>query len=156
MPFFSRILDQIILLLPQRVWGILAFIDSLIILCLGLRPPTKDLPGVPLPPGTDKVVHFAMYASLAACLFRWQYPLEESGRKPGTFSPLWVVMIPALVGALDEFMQGNFSGRTQDFYDWVADASAGLVVLMIGLYYQRQNKKLQREALSPDFCDKTL
>jgi VanZ family protein len=154
-PFFSRILDQIILLLPQRVWGILAFIDSLLILRLGLQAP-KDLPRVSLPPGTDKVIHFVMYASLAACLFRWQFPLKENGRSPGPFAALWVLLIPMAVGALDEILQGHFSGRTQDFYDWVADASAGLVVLMIGLYYQRQNKKLQREALSPDFCDKTL
>src|SRR5690606_28082254 len=113
------------------------------IIMVGLRP-ASELPRVSrLPPGSDKVLHFAAYASLGACVFRSIYP--RNPRRPPAGIPLpWLpaMLLPSLVGLLDEVLQHYTArGRAGDPADWVADTFGGVFVCMLGLYFRRHAKE---------------
>lgn len=86
----------------------------------------------------DKVLHMLAYGTLAGLLFLGQ-------SKPVVQRSVIVVMVIALLGALDELIQRNFPYRTPDPMDWLADVSAAIAVCAIlaavrALWYARQRK----------------
>lgn len=79
-----------------------------------------------LPAGSDKVIHFKLYAIFAFLVAR--------AAKPGK-PPLRAMVVIAIAlfvwGALDEWHQIFIPGRGADVYDWTADSLgviAGLVI----------------------------
>lgn len=78
-------------------------------------------------PHADKMVHFGMYAVMAALAYK---ALADARDR----QPVWFVAIiaaaVAMVGALDELHQAIVPGRSMDPLDWLADA-AGAVAAVI-------------------------
>ena len=79
--------------------------------------------GIELPPPLDKVVHAAVFASLALLL-----DLALRQNRPGL--PMYrrhllVFVIVAIYGATDEWHQHFVAGRSGEFGDWLADATGG-------------------------------
>ncbi len=72
----------------------------------------------------DKVLHMLAYGTLAALLFLGQ-------SRPVLQRSMVVVLVIALLGALDELIQRNFPYRSPDPMDWLADISAAVAVCMI-------------------------
>lgn len=127
--------DSLIDVMPRGGWIVLSVLLAMAIIWTGLRP-ALDLPRISrLPPGSDKVLHFLSYAALAACIFRGIFP--RNARKPPLPIPLpWfpVILVPALVGMLDEFLQSyTRRGRSGDMNDWLADILGGIFVCAVGL-----------------------
>ncbi len=86
----------------------------------------------------DKVLHALAYGTLAALLFLGQ-------SKPVFRRSVIVVLVIALLGALDELIQRNFPYRSPDPMDWLADVSAAIAVCAIlaavrAVWYARQRK----------------
>lgn len=100
---------------PVIVWG-----------CMILG--ATSLPGRTLPAGpagSDKAVHFLVYAVLGLLAIR--------AAMPGSTAPLRTIALTvvavAAFAALDEWHQGFIPGRFPDAADWVADvagATAGI------------------------------
>lgn len=69
-------------------------------------------PGLAVGPliGPDKLVHAAVYALLAASLYR------ATGR------PVWAIVLATAYGCTDELHQAMVPGRTSDPFDVMADA----------------------------------
>lgn len=82
------------------------------------------------PDGWDKVVHCLFYGLLAGLLHA-----GFGGRRA-----LLAVALVMLVGALDELHQGSLPGRSEDIFDWLADAIAASVVVA-GLVWWRRGAK---------------
>jgi VanZ family protein len=84
----------------------------------------------PVPAGSDKSLHFALYLILA--LLGGRYQLGKDARaRTGVFI-LWAVIFMAYA-AVDEWLQ-PFVGRTADLIDWIADAvgvAVGTAVLIL-------------------------
>ena len=74
----------------------------------------------PAPVGSDKLVHFIAFATLA-------FPLARTGR---------FGLIPVLIGAIIEFIQPTFN-RSAELGDWVADTFGVLIGIGLGLAYRR-------------------
>lgn len=137
-------LDVIIGAIPQPAYAVLAVMCALLIIATGLRPAT-DLPrGLFLIPNLDKVLHATAYAGFAALVFRALYPLRASRPPVVAFAPVLVVLLPFLLGCLDETLQGYARGRGQDPLDLLADTSGALVACLIGL--QARAHSLRRRA----------
>lgn len=92
-----------------------------IILVLSLIPGNK-LPGIPLFPHIDKVVHALMYFGLAVLLVR---PLK---RLPGSRPYLWSVMICLVIGTAVEYSQAYLTvNRSGSFYDELANVLGAIM-----------------------------
>lgn len=87
------------------------------------------IPGAPRPPvdHLDKVAHFGYFFGGAILLSAYFF-----FKNPG--APAWrgilltVILVVALVGALDEFHQSFVPGRSgNDLFDWLADVAGGAV-----------------------------
>jgi len=79
----------------------------------------------PAPEGSDKLVHFVAFATLA-------FPLALSGR---------IGLLPVFVGASAyggaiELIQPSFN-RSADFNDWIADIAGVALGIMLALLYRR-------------------
>lgn len=85
---------------------------------LGSMPgPTKSIPSVE---GLDKVMHSVAFG--AATVFLW-----FASKKPRW----WIIAsLISMLGALDEYHQSFLSFRSCDFYDWLTDSLAALVVAL--------------------------
>ena len=121
----------------------LATLTVLIILCaywavLFYGTHTHLPPGV-LPGNSDKFIHCAAYAVLAALLLLLR---ATRGIFPWTsVIGRWIVV--AAYGAFDELTQ-MFVNRTTDLYDWYADvigAAIGLGVVTWSIWYFHSPKK---------------
>ena len=98
-----------------------------IILVLSLIPGNK-LPGIPLFPHIDKVVHALMYFGLAILLVR---PLK---RVPGSRPYLWAVLICLIIGTAVEYSQAHLAvNRSGNFYDELANVFGAM--LGVGFYH---------------------
>jgi VanZ family protein len=81
---------------------------------------------IPLPPGSDKVAHFLLYAIGGFCLL----PALWAGAtgKQRLCSVAAAVLLIGLFGALDEWHQLSTPGRSGgDVGDWIADVLGGLI-----------------------------
>lgn len=75
--------------------------------------------------GLDKVVHFSMYAVLAALILR-------GTRTPySTRTLLLVLGAVTLFSALDEFHQAFIPGRSMSAADWIADTLGALAGMLV-------------------------
>ncbi len=90
----------------------------------------------------DKVAHFAAYALLA---FFAVWVLPWALKAPRWYGG-WVLVILAIYGAVDEWLQQYVPNRQADLLDWLADvsgAAAGILVFYVvrGLYYSIAPRK---------------
>jgi VanZ family protein len=112
---------------------------AVVIIWNGLRP-VEAIPRVRLIPHTDKLLHFLAYAGFGALVLRVFVPFHP--RRPvlaGAFGWMAVLLLPALLGALDETLQGIANrGRTADIWDWVADACGGAAVVAMAWWDRRR------------------
>jgi VanZ family protein len=86
-------------------------------------------------PDSDKWLHLAVYALLAALVFR-------SAAVTWPDSPAWRLAVAAFVatslyGATDEWHQYHVPGRWADPLDWWADTSGALVGALLALARHR-------------------
>jgi VanZ family protein len=84
----------------------------------------------PVPAGSDKGLHFALYLILTLLGGRYQLG-KDAGTRAGVFI-LWAVIFTAYA-AIDEWLQ-LFVGRTAGLNDWVADmagVAVGTAVLIL-------------------------
>lgn len=118
---------------PWVWWGwLLTWAVLLFILSSESNPP---MPG-PEFPSRDKVLHCAYFSGGAFCFLLGLW---------GRGSPLktWRFAVAGMLftgfaGALDEFHQTFTPGRSgNDFFDWLADLSGGLLGAMIALLFLR-------------------
>jgi len=79
--------------------------------------PGARLPHIVAPAGADKVVHFAFFAVLGFLVLVAMRPRDAWRAVP------WVLLVIALFGALDEFVQQFIPGRDMELFDWIADVS---------------------------------
>lgn len=96
---------------PPVIW-------SLVILSLTSIPN----PHVPVPTGSDKWLHFIVYAVLGALVAR---AAEVTPRQWALLAA--VIISVSIFGALDEWHQALIPGRFPDVRDWVADFVGGIV-----------------------------
>ena len=82
-------------------------------------------PVVAAPPGTDKVVHHALYAVLAFLSMRAGWP-QSGSRLPWKLAVAVLVGVAAF-GALDEWHQQFIPSRAMELGDWLADATGVIV-----------------------------
>ena len=83
----------------------------------------------PAPEGSDKLVHFVAFATLA-------FPLALSGR---------IRLLPVFIGASAyggaiELIQPSFN-RSADINDWIADVVGVALGIGCGLLYQRLRRR---------------
>ena len=83
----------------------------------------------PAPEGSDKLVHFVAFATLA-------FPLALSGR---------IGLLPVFIGASAyggaiELIQPSFN-RSADINDWIADVVGVALGIGCGLLYQRLRRR---------------
>lgn len=94
-----------------------------------------SIPNPPVPPGLgrfDKVVHFAMYALLAALLV-WAW---ADGR-PSAIVVIATLLAVAAYGALDEWHQQFIPGRSMELNDWLADSAGALLGVLAATFTLR-------------------
>lgn len=82
-------------------------------------------PPPPVPEGSDKLVHFVAFATLA-------FPLARTGR----FGLLPVFVGASAFGGAIELIQPSFN-RSADVNDWVADIVGVILGIGLGLLYRR-------------------
>lgn len=79
----------------------------------------EGLPRLPLFPNADKLVHFLMYAALAAAA-TWE--MRKDGKNL-LFTALGAVVLASAYGGALELIQPYFPPRTCDLLDFIADAA---------------------------------
>lgn len=84
--------------------------------------------GPDTPVGFDKVVHFSMYAVLAALVLR----ATTSYRRVST--AVLVVLVLSAFGAADEYHQAFIPNRSASILDWVAD-TLGVIAGVLAVRY---------------------
>lgn len=139
-----RAFDYLVERMPRWGWLILALAAAMVIISVGMRPGDQLRTVGLLPRGMDKVLHFTAYAGLAVLLFRWRYPVVVSDPVRGALPWLWTILGPAVLGLCDEIMQSRTPGRSADPLDWLADTTAGCVVLALGLTRRYRALETQR------------
>lgn len=85
---------------------------------------------LPMFPGVDKVVHFIMFATLAAALL---FDLSRSKKATSAGRMMAVAGVAAILfGAVDELLQECLTdNRSGEALDWLADAGGVAAVLLI-------------------------
>ena len=83
----------------------------------------------PAPEGSDKLVHFIAFATLA-------FPLARTGR----FGLLPVFIGASAFGGAIELIQPSFN-RSADVNDWVADIVGVILGIGLGLLYRRLRRQ---------------
>ena len=98
--------------MPPLGWGLFIFLLTSI--------PLQQQPDA-FPSGTDKVVHLALYAVLAALTARGLASIA-----PLALRIIGTLVVIASTGAIDEWHQQFIPGRSADVFDWYADLSGGV------------------------------
>ena len=97
-------------------------------------------PNPPIPralAGTDKLVHFGLYAGLGYLVARSL--LQHS--LPG-IAALGALAIALAFGGIDEWHQQFIPGRSMDLADWRADATGAAVGILAALTIHRSRRPL--------------
>lgn len=125
------------------IYRIPKFVSSiavvLVVLYLTLFPDPFSGTKVPMFPGADKVVHFVMFFSVAACFYL------DFGRT-NMFSGklklgLFCFFIALVLGGFIEIMQFAMNlGRSGDVVDWAADAVGALIGIALSRFYMFKGK----------------
>jgi len=110
---------------PPLVWAALIFASS----------EMPRLPGGPVQPGLDKVLHLVAYAVQALL---WVRALGSSSARQAW---LWALVLSAGFGALDEFHQRFVPQRECSFWDWVADLCGAGAALMVAWVAAGRNSR---------------
>ena len=83
----------------------------------------------PAPEGSDKLVHFVAFATLA-------FPLARTGR----FGLLPVFIAASAYGGAIELVQPSFN-RSADINDWIADIVGVILGIGCGLLYRHLRRR---------------
>ena len=95
-----------------------------VILVLSLIPGNK-LPGIPVFPHFDKLVHAAMYFGLAVLLVK---PMGQYRLK---WSYLWIILICLVIGSLLEYFQATLAiRRSGSWEDELANVSGAILGIL--------------------------
>jgi VanZ family protein len=107
-------------LIPRRWWPPVIWLGAIFT--------ATSLPGSLLPettvPFADKAVHLFMYGVLGLLLARAMHNPPRTTRFRVTLAAFLMV---AAIGAFDEWHQQYIQGRSQEFADWMADTTGGLI-----------------------------
>ena len=122
--------------IPRRVWTACAILTALAIIFMGLRPAGQIPSGIFFFPHQDKILHFLAYAFLATLVYRSIYPFHPEREPHGRFPWLPILLVPFVLGSLDEYFQGLTGTRTRDPYDLLADTMAGILVCAVALRWR--------------------
>lgn len=126
-------------------------IVAVIIFYLCCLIPTNDIPDVgfdffiPM----DKIVHFLMYFGLSL-VASFNYIYDRKGKIIILKLVAFAILIPIVYGGLIEILQAKyFSGRSGDWYDFLADVLGSLSTLPFSLWFRRflLNRELEEEVL---------
>ena len=79
-------------------------------------------PSVPVPAGSDKLVHLGLYAVFAYLVIRAARPGLASWRALGV-----VLLVMGAWAALDEWHQSFVAGRAAELGDWASDVAGALI-----------------------------
>jgi len=93
---------------------------------------------------SDKVLHFSAYAVLA---FFAVWVLPWAIQRPH-FRGLWVFLLLAVYGAVDELLQNFVPHRQADVLDWLADIAGAAVGIAIYYLLRRIYRSLTRHKCS--------
>lgn len=114
-----------------RQYKLTIFYFILLLIAIGM--PGNDVPSVGIP-HIDKVVHFTMFAGLAACYY-WEHSKWQLQGRQALKSSIWLIG----VGAMTEVLQYFIPKRSCDFKDLLADA-IGIIVFSIILVIKTSSK----------------
>jgi VanZ family protein len=89
-------------------------------------------------PGTDKVVHFAVYLILGLLCRRWIGETRR-GKGQGSAAALGAILVFA---AMDELHQLFIPGRMASVSDWLADAAGGAAGIAVAAALNSTTKVL--------------
>ncbi len=107
--------------LPVIVWMALIYFLS-----------SRSFPDMPaMIPGTDKVVHMAIYAILCALLHR-AFRMQPNARL-ASMSLFLALGVTLLYGISDEVHQYFVPERSSDIFDVLADLSGGFIYIVVYL-----------------------
>ena len=85
--------------------------------------------------GSDKVVHFSVYALLATLVVRL---------RPGVGWALLSIALVSLYGASDEWHQSFTPGRSVELADWIADTSGAAIAVILYCGWPAYQRLLER------------
>lgn len=124
-------------------------IVAVIIFYLCCLIPANDIPDVEfkffIP--TDKIIHFLMYFGLSI-VASFNYIYDKKGKIIILKLVAFAVLVPIIYGGLIEILQAEyFSGRSGDWYDFLADVLGSLATLPFSLWFRHYllNKQLEEE-----------
>ncbi|MGQ0561089.1 MAG: VanZ family protein [Gemmatimonadota bacterium] len=109
---------------PALLWAAL-------LLFIGGR---SDVPTVESPLPVDKAAHFILYGVLGVlATLGWR----RAGRRPRL---LWVLVLAAMVGVIDELQQRSVANRYPEVADWFADVFGIGTAAALILRFSKENK----------------
>lgn len=128
--------------MPRSFWVVASVLCLIAIITLGLQPASRVGMSRLNFPNKDKVCHFIAYSGFAALVFRSIYPFQPFRRPALRWKAPWlpVVLLPFLLGAVDETLQGFAPGRSQDVYDLLTDSTAGVTIALCGLWARQRSR----------------
>lgn len=122
-------------------------IVAVIIFYLCCLIPTNDIPDVEfdffIP--TDKIVHFLMYFGLSI-VASFNYIYDRKGKIIILKLVAFAILVPIVYGGLIEILQAEyFTGRSGDWYDFLADVLGSLSTLPFSLWFRHYllNRELE-------------
>lgn len=99
---------------------------ALIVMGISWYLSSGTLDTIPLPPSvSDKIIHLVCFAGLGFC-WTWWFPKNSWIEKPWKHI-LYVTLLVAAYGIVDEVHQYFVPGRYASFGDWLADAAGGFL-----------------------------
>ena len=96
---------------------------------------------VPPLPQSDKLAHAAVYAVLAALLFRALWADETRPVAKGAL--LLAVVLASAYGAADELHQNFVPSRSCDVFDWLADTGGAAAAALVWPWLTRRFPRLK-------------
>lgn len=109
----------------MQIKKVILRLPALIIIGISWYLSSGTLDFVPLPSISDKIIHLVCFTGLGIT-WTWWFSKEDWVTKPWKYI-LYVTLIVAVYGAIDEFHQYFVPGRYASVLDWVADVAGGLL-----------------------------
>jgi VanZ family protein len=103
--------------------------------------PPKSIPKIGTELPIDKVVHFIEYGIFGFLLFK---SLHSLNRLKIWQIIMMVIFSGAIIGALDESYQ-SLTKRTPSVYDWLADVTGVVCIILIIIYKRVAVKEKTKE-----------
>jgi VanZ family protein len=128
-PNFKNLVTNLMYYLPPVAWAVGIFVASSI--------PARSFPESVIFT-QDKLLHMLAYFGFAFFLHR-AFIHNRAYAWVRSRAAILTILVVALYGASDEFHQHFVPGRSMDFFDWVADALGGvLLILLVGYLARRK------------------